>query len=290
VDPEQRGVKESAVSAAVRGFRGEMTMEATEVVCKTALSASTLPGLVYSLNPYRGCQHNCAYCYGPNVLRMERGHWGDHIEVKTNIPVVLAKELRTKKPGVVGISTVTDPYQPLEWSYHLTRQCLEQLVLRDFPAHVQTKSTLVTRDIDLLRRFSDSQVMMSVGTLDDQERRLLEPGTSPISERLAALRKISDAGIRTAVFFGPVYPSITKEEIPRILDVFSESGAEEVWIDQLNLKPGIWENIQRKLYNIPEKHQIFEKNVFQNRLYYQDIKKEIHQRGQERHLRIIDAF
>jgi DNA repair photolyase len=221
---------------------------------------------------------------------MERGHWGDHIEVKTNIPVVLAKELRTKKPGVVGISTVTDPYQPLEWSYHLTRQCLEQLVLRDFPAHVQTKSTLVTRDIDLLRRFSDSQVMMSVGTLDDQERRLLEPGTSPISERLAALRKISDAGIRTAVFFGPVYPSITKEEIPRILDVFSESGAEEVWIDQLNLKPGIWENIQRKLYNIPEKHQIFEKNVFQNRLYYQDIKKEIHQRGQERHLRIIDAF
>ena len=94
-------------------------MKIREVKCKSALSSSSLPGLDYSLNPYRGCQHNCAYCYVPNVLRIQRKEWGSFVEVKTNIPVVLSKELKKKKPGVVGLSTVTDPYQPIEKKYHL---------------------------------------------------------------------------------------------------------------------------------------------------------------------------
>ena len=96
-------------------------MEIKKINCKSALSASRLPGLSYSLNPYRGCQHNCAYCYVPNVLRIKRDLWGDFIDVKTNIPIILSKELKKKKPGVVGLSTVTDPYQPIESKYKLTR-------------------------------------------------------------------------------------------------------------------------------------------------------------------------
>jgi DNA repair photolyase len=265
-------------------------MEAQQIQCKTALSASSLPGLSYSLNPYRGCQHGCVYCYAPNVLRIPRDAWDTKIEVKTNIPLVLAKELRTKKHGVVGISTVTDPYQPLEQKYRLTRSCLEQLLQYDFPAHIQTKSALVTRDIDIISRFSDSQVMMSIGTLDDEERRLLEPCTSPIQQRLDALRKLYDAKVRTAIFFGPVYPTITIDDVSSILDSFKEAGAAEIWIDRLNLKPGIWENIQKKLIQNQEITQIFSKQIFENKDYYRNIREEIQKKAKERNLKIIDAF
>jgi DNA repair photolyase len=290
MDTEQRGVKESTVPTAVGGLPGEINMGIKEVFCKNALSPSTLPGLTYSLNPYRGCQHNCAYCYAPNVLRIPREHWGDDIEVKTNIPLILRKELKSKKYGVVGISTVTDPYQPLEQHYSLTRSCLEELLAHDFPAHIQTKSALVTRDIDLISRFSDAQVMMSIGTLSDQERKLLEPCTSPIPDRLAALKKLSEAGVKTAIFFGPLYPTITLNDIPSILDCFKESGVSEIWIDRLNLKPGIWENISKKMMQNQEMHRIFLRNIFENKDYYQDVRKEIYQRGIERNLKIVDAF
>lgn len=265
-------------------------MEVKEIQCKTALSSSSLPGLSYSLNPYRGCQHRCAYCYAPNVLRIPRNLWDTRIEVKINIPQVLTKELRTKKPGVVGISTVTDPYQPLEQKYRLTRSCLEQLLQYDFPAHIQTKSSLVTRDIDLISRFSDAQVMMSIGTLRDHERILLEPYSSPIQKRLDALRTLSDAGVRTAIFFGPIYPTITTDDIPSILDCFKDFGASEIWIDRLNLKPGIWETIQKALQHDQDLIRIFSEQVGKNKDYYTNIRGEIQKKAVERNLNIIDAF
>jgi len=265
-------------------------MKVLEVQCKTALSRSTLPGLDYSLNPYRGCMHNCVYCYAPHVLRIPREFWGEILEIKKNIPVVVAKEVKTKKPGVVGISTVTDPYQPLEQKYKLTRFCLEQLLRYDFPAHIQTKSTLVTRDIDLLQRFSDAQVMISIGTLHDNERRLLEPNTSSIQDRFATLKKCSDAGLRTAVFFGPVYPTTTIQDIPQILDAIKDAGAQEVWFDLLRLKPGIWENIQNTLQHEKETLQMFTNNLFNEKEYYTRIREEIQKKATEHKLKVIDAF
>jgi DNA repair photolyase len=265
-------------------------MEIRESVCKSALSTSTLPGLTYSLNPYRGCQHNCAYCYAPCVLRIQRAQWGTIVEVKTNIPVVLAKELRTKKPGVVGISTVTDPYQPLERTYSLTRSCLEQLLSSDFPAHILTKSSLVTRDIDLLTQFSDAQVMMSIGTLDDNERRILEPIASSIPDRLDALRTLHDAGVSISVFFGPVYPTIAAEDIPHILDVFQASGVSELWIDRLNLKPGIWENVQKTIVQDQRMHHLFVQNILEKKDYYRTLREAIFKGAAERKIQVIDAF
>lgn len=265
-------------------------MQVKEIQCKTALSPSSLPGLTYSLNPYRGCQHHCAYCYAPNVLRINQEKWDKTIEVKTNIPVILAKELKIKKNGVVGISTVTDPYQPLEKKYHLTRFCLEQLLKVDFPIHIQTKSNLVTRDIDLISRFSDSQVMMSIATIHDEQRKLLEPYSSSIQERLHALQSYTAAGVKTSVFFGPVYPTTVLEEIPSILDTFRESGATEIWLDSLRLKPGIWENIKNTLKQNPEVFQVFSQNVLEDKDYYKHIQEEIRKKGKEYNLKIFDAF
>jgi DNA repair photolyase len=221
---------------------------------------------------------------------MNQDQWDAAIEVKTNIPVILAKELKTKKPGVVGISTVTDPYQPLEQKYMLTRYCLEQLLKVDFPIHIQTKSALVTRDINLISRFSESQVMMSIATVHDEQRKVLEPHSSSIPERLQALRTSTDAGVKTSVFFGPIYPTTSFEEIPSILDTFQESGATEIWIDMLRLKPGIWENIQKGLKQEKEVFLVFSKNVLENKKYYSNIREEIRKRGKERNLKILDAF
>jgi DNA repair photolyase len=265
-------------------------MEIKHIQCKTALSPSSLPGLSYSLNPYRGCQHRCTYCYAPHVLRIHRKFWDTKIEVKTNIPLILAKELPRKKLGVIGISTVTDPYQPLEQKYQLTRSCLKQLLQYDFPTHIQTKSALVTRDIDLLLKFTDSQVMFSIGTLHDDERRLLEPYSSSIKDRVNALRKCADGGLKTSVFFGPVYPTTTIEEIPQILEKIKEAGAQEIWIDSLRIKPGIWENIEKNLRQNQTLIKIFLKQVFKNKDYYRDIRKEIRKKAKEQNLKIIDAF
>jgi len=265
-------------------------MKITEIKCKTALSKSNLPGLEYSLNPYRGCQHSCAYCYVPNVLRIKRVDWGNFVEVKTNITNVLANELRNKKPGVVGISTVTDPYQPIEKKYKQTRFCLEQLLRYDFSVHIQTKSDLVLRDIDLISKFSDIEVMFSIGTFNDSERKLLEPNASSIQERLNAIKKISENGVKTSVFFGPIYPSLKIQNITEIIDIFKESGASDVMIDSFNLKPGIKENIEMKIKKNSEFSNLFSENIFNHSEFYNAIRDNIYSIGNNNKIRIIDAF
>lgn len=265
-------------------------MEIRQVNCKTALSASSLPGLDYSLNPYRGCRHNCAYCYVPNVLRIQREKWGKFVDVKMNIPVVLSKELKKKKRGVVGISTVTDPYQPVEKKYQVTKYCLEQFLQHDFPVSIQTKSSLVLRDIDLISQFSDAEVMMSIATLNDSERQLLEPYSSSIKERLKVLKECSEIGVKTSVFFGPIYPTIGIDDIPRIIDTFIDYNVSEIMIDGLNLKPGIWESIRKNLSHNRNMCTVFSERIFENKQYCQELRNEIFKMGKERNLKILYAF
>jgi len=265
-------------------------MKIIETRCKTALSKSSLPGLNYSLNPYRGCQHSCAYCYVPNILRIKREDWGNFVEVKTNIPNILANELRNKKTGVVGISTVTDPYQPVEKKYKLTRYCLEQLLKHDFPICIQTKSKLVIRDIDLISRFSEIEVMFSIGTLNDSERKLLEPNASSIQERLNAMKQISNMGIKTSVFFGPIYPSLKIQDIDEITDVFKNSGVSEIMLDRFNLKPGIKENIELKIKGNSDFSKLFSDKIFSQSDFYNKIRENIHASGNNKKICVIDAF
>ncbi len=257
-------------------------MKIREVKCKTALSKSNLPGLDYSLNPYRGCQHACVYCYVPNVLRIERKSWGSFVDVKTNIPNVLSKELRTKKPGAAGISTVTDPYQPIEKKYKLTRFCLEQLLRYSSPVHIQTKSDLIIRDIDIISKFSNIEVMFSIGTLNDSEIKQMEPYTSSVQRRLDAMKEISDIGIKTSVFFGPIYPSVKTIDISTIIDNFIQFGAKEIMIDKLNLKPGIKDNII----------EVFPpyKKLIENVTYHEKLFDEIMNVCKEKRVKAVLAF
>jgi DNA repair photolyase len=270
MDKKQCSSKKQIISKKTRGF----LMKITEIKCKSALSKSNLPGLDYSLNPYRGCQHKCAYCYVPNVLRIRRDEWGNFVNVKTNIPNILSKELRNKKIGTVGISTVTDPYQPVEKKYKLTRYCLEQLLRVDY---------------DLISKFSKVEVMISIATLNDNERKLLEPNSSTIQERLNVLKKYNGAGIKTSIFFGPIYPTIKLGDMPSIIDTFIEHGAKEIMIDGFNLKPGIWRNIELVMHNDLGIFEIFSKNI-KNKEYYIQIRDELINYSRKRKVKIVDAF
>ena len=212
-----------------------------EIKVKTALSPSQLPGLDYALNPYRGCAHACIYCYAPSVIHWDKGKWGDLVEVKINLPRVLSKELRTKKKGIVGLGTVTDPYQPAEKKYEITRRCLELLLMHDFPVCIQTKSSLVLRDMDLLKRFSKIEVGITLTSHDDSVRQKLEPGAPSVQERLHALEELGKNGIDTWVFMGPVMPYIT--DVEALLSVIADVKPKYVLADRLRLKEGVWDRI-----------------------------------------------
>ncbi|VVB93300.1 Radical SAM superfamily protein [uncultured archaeon] len=213
-----------------------------EIKVKSALSPSKLPGLDYALNPYRGCGHACAYCYAPCVVHWDKGKWGEVVEVKVNLPRILSKELRTKKKGVVGLGTVTDPYQPVEKKYEITRRCLELLLMHDFPVCIQTKSSLVLRDMDLLKRFSNIEVGLTLTSLDEEVREKLEPGASSAEERLRALSELSKNGVSTWVFLGPVMPYITDAQA--LVDAISALGPKYVLVDRLRIKDGVWDGVK----------------------------------------------
>ncbi|MDI6916696.1 MAG: radical SAM protein [Thermoplasmatales archaeon] len=248
-------------------------MKINEINCKTALSKSKLPGLDYALNPYRGCEHNCVYCYAPSVLN-EKRKWGSFVDIKRNLPNVLAKEL--KKKGRVGIGTVTDAYQPAERKYEITRRCCEILLKHDFPLCIQTKSALVLRDIDIIKNFSDKEVGFTVTTIDDEARKKYEPYSSSVEERLNALRILGENNIHTWVFIGPVMPYITEKNIDKLIDSIAKAGVKNVIVDKLNLKTSTWERIKTFLSKYyPELIPGYEKVLFTKNDYFEKVELKI---------------
>ena len=186
----------------------------------------------YCLNPYTGCQMNCRYCYARLFMRRYSGHtepWGEFVDVKMNAPQVLRKQLLRAKRGTVWISSVCDPYQPLEERYKLTRQCLEELLKVQFPVNIQTKSKLVVRDLDLLKQFKEMGVTLTIATDREDMAKLFEPNASSVQERLEALAKLRSAGIPTAVFVGPILPGNPERLAAQIQGI-----ADRVLIDKMN--------------------------------------------------------
>ncbi len=265
-------------------------MKIREITCKTALSPSRLPGLDYSLNPYVGCEHGCKYCYVPNVLKISRSSWGTFVDIRVNMPLILAKELKNKKTGVVGISTVTDAYQPLEKKYKITRYCLEQLLKYDFPICIQTKSSLVARDVDLIAKFSNAEVMVSIGTMDDEQRLLLEPKSSSILDRLEVLQKFSETGVKASVFFGPIYPTVSLKQAQDLIEKFVESGASEIMIDSLHMKPGIDQILKNTLSSRQDLLKFFSTNTIELKNRFMKLKAAILSYSKEKNVKIIEAF
>ncbi|MDX9822491.1 MAG: radical SAM protein [Syntrophales bacterium] len=178
-----------------------------EKFAKSVLSKSQVYD--YAMNPYVGCSHSCRYCYAA-FMRRFTGHggetWGEFVDVKINAPELLAREIRKKKRGRIWVSGVCDPYQAAEKRYKLTRRCLEVLLDDQWPVTVQTKSSLVLRDIDILEKFQDLEVGFSIATADEEIRKLFEPGASPIRERIAALDVLHAKGIPTFAMIAPLLP------------------------------------------------------------------------------------
>lgn len=191
-------------------------------------------GFGTSVNPYRGCEHGCIYCYARpthEYLGFSSGlDFESKIMVKENAPELLRKQLSSPKwkPQVIFLSGVTDCYQPVERKLKLTRRCLEVLAEFRNPVAIVTKNLLVTRDLDLLSelaRHHAASVYLSITTLDPELRSIMEPRTSPPLARLAAIRKLSEAGIPAGVLVAPIIPGLTDHEIPAILKAAAEAGA-----------------------------------------------------------------
>ena len=205
-----------------------------EIYARSILAQSQV--FDYAVNPYVGCQHGCTYCYA-RFMRRFTGHrepWGEFVDVKINALALLKHQMAKRPPGRVWVSGVCDPYQPLESKYELTRKCLEVLVEYGWPITVQTKSPLVLRDIDLLRRSDKIEVGLSVTSADDGIRTLFEPGAPSIRERIAALEELHLAGVRTYAMIAPMLPG-TDELADQLT-----GKVDYVLIDRMNYHYGDW--------------------------------------------------
>jgi DNA repair photolyase len=192
-------------------------------------------GFTHSINPYRGCEHGCAYCYARpyhEYLGFDAGlDFESKIVFKPAAAAILRRELSSPrwKPTGLALSGVTDCYQPVERRLRITRACLEVLAEFRHPAGIVTKNTLVVRDADLLgelARFNASRVWISLTTLDPDLRAIMEPRTSPIAARLKAITALRSAGVPVGVLFAPVIPAINDAEAPAVLAAAAAAGAQ----------------------------------------------------------------
>jgi DNA repair photolyase len=220
-----------------------------EVSVEHVLRRDPLPDVDYSFNPYVGCFHSCKFCYVPRLLQLERSAWGSSVIVKRNAATVLAREVRKMTRGLVMVSTATDPYQFVEGKYRITRHALEVLLRVQWPISVLSRSPLMGRDIDLFTRFDSIETGMSVPTLDDRARSLLEPWAPPIEARLRCLGALADAGLKTFVSFAPAYPPTGDVTPEAIADAFATNGVDEVFTRTLDARWGVREAILPRLRN-----------------------------------------
>jgi DNA repair photolyase len=228
-------------------------VEYREEPCRTALNRVRGMPFGWSLNPYTGCYHRCAFCYvrafEARADRPADSRYGTSIRVKTNVAEVLRVELarRSWDREDVAIGAATDPYQPAEGRYRLTRACLEALADAANPFTLITRGPLVVRDLDVLARAAsraDVSVAFSVPTLDDDVWRRTEPSTAPPRQRLRALARLVESGIRASVAVAPVLPGISDrpEQLDAVVRAARAAGACGVWASPLHLRPGTREH------------------------------------------------
>ncbi len=265
-------------------------MQVKEIKCKSILNKSKLAD--YCINSYVGCEHACVYCYSKYYIKKYTQHkeeWGSFVDIKINSPEILRREVLKRKKGSVFLSSLTDPYQPLEKKYELTRKCLEILQRNNFSVCIQTKSSLVLRDLDLLKKFKNCEVGFTITTLNEKIRKEFEPFSSPVEEKLEALRILKENGIKTYVFFGPVLPFLSDQKLEEFFEKLSDL-ADYFFIDKLNLKPGIWEKIEKVLENYPGLKEKWKKIFFGRSDYYKILKEKIEKICKEKKLNYIFCY
>ena len=217
-------------------------MQVAKIRAKNILSRSKIGSGGYAINPYVGCSHGCIYCYA-EFMRGVTGHeeaWGEFLDVKDFDMASLVKFAASHGGERVFMSSITDCYNPYEARFGLTRKVLETLAGSDTNLQILTKSSLVTRDIDLLQTMPNVRVGVSLSVIDERLRRMLEPCASSVAARIAAIKKLRAAGVKTYIFVAPIFPQITP-----VFDIISRYGdaADEIWFDRLNLYPNFRDKI-----------------------------------------------
>lgn len=238
-------------------------MKFKEIQAKTMLVKSNIPDADYVINPYTGCIFGCLYCYASFMSRFvgeSVDNWGKFLYVKANAVEALERQLarwpdRQRKSSVL-ISSVTDPYQGAEAKYKLTRGILQTFAKEKYPGQISilTKSHLVLRDKDILKKLKKADVGMTVTTTDDKISRFLEVRAPPASKRIAALKELHEEGIDTYAFVGPLFPHFKYQ--PELLDnLFGEladAEVDSVYVEHLNLKPHIKGRLMKLIKDEPE--------------------------------------
>lgn len=257
-----------------------MNIKVSEIKCTSAIGKCGFPGGGWAINPYVGCSHNCLYCYARFIKRFT-GHtepWGSFVDVRINIAEVLKKQLKSPKfkEGRIYLGTVTDPYQPIESKYQLTRKVLG--ILKDYGAKVSilTKSDLVLRDLDLLKQFKDIDINFTITSFDEKWKQLTEPGSVAVKKRIEAIKTLVKNNISTFVMMGPYFPYFTNPE--EMLRKFKRIGVQRVFTESFNTVGGNWtevEKMMRKSYPklLPEMKEIlFDKQKFEE-FYFNEKQK-----------------
>jgi DNA repair photolyase len=235
-----------------------MRPEYREEPCRSALNRVTGMMFGWSLNPYMGCAHQCTFCYvrafEKRADRPSDARYGASIRVKTNVVEVLRRELARKswKGDLVAIGAATDPYQPAEGRYRLTRGCIEALAEAHNPLAIITRGPLIVRDIDVLveaARWAKVSVTFSVPTLDHEIWRTTEPNAPPPRQRLVALRRLRDAGIEAGVGMAPILPGLSDrpELMAEVVRAARDAGATSIWANVAYLRPGTREHFLENL-------------------------------------------
>src|SRR5215218_1365926 len=254
---QSRAASRSA-RANTRSYNDPMGPEYREEPCRSALNRVQGMPFEWSLNPYMGCVHRCTFCY---VRAFERradrpsdDHYGTSIRVKVNVADVLRRELARPswRREWIAIGAATDPYQPAEGRYRLTRACIETLGEAANPFSIITRGPMIVRDVDVLvdaARHADVSVTFSIPTLDEEVWRKTEPSTAHPRQRLNALKTLVDAGIKVGVGMAPILPGISdgEDQLAEVVRAAREAGATGVWANVLFLRPGTREHFLEHL-------------------------------------------
>jgi DNA repair photolyase len=246
--------------------------------CKSALTQVRGMPFRWSLNPYMGCVHRCTFCYvrhfEQRADRPSDERYGRSIRVKTNVAEVLHRELgrRSWSRDEVAVGTATDPYQPAEGRFRLTRACLTALDESWTPFSIVTRGPLVVRDVDVLQEAggrAGAEVCFSVPTLDERVWRTTEPGTAPPTSRLEAVRRLAEAGVEVGVAVAPILPGLSDapEQLVAVARAARAAGARTIWSSVVHLRPGVREHFLEALaHDWPEEVERYEA-LFASRAY-----------------------
>jgi DNA repair photolyase len=256
-----------------------MAVEYREEPCKSALNPVKGMGFKWSLNPYMGCVHRCTFCYVRHFeKRSDRpsdDRYGTSIRVKVNVADVLREELarRSWQHELITIGAATDPYQPAEGKYKLTRGCLEVLSDAANPFSIITRGPMIVRDIDVLAEAAqraDVSVTFSIPTVDDEIWKRTEPSTAHPRQRLKAVKTLVDAGVKAGVGMAPILPGISDkpEHLREVVRAAREAGATGIWANLLFLRPGTREHFLEHLAeDWPEQLPLYERLYAGRRAY-----------------------